>query len=236
MKFTELDEKAKNNAIYEVYDEVQERICWDFEFEDINNRISEILDQYHCYEKEIRFEYNYGRVYFPTIETDFEVEELLKDRQDLKELLEELEEQSDGYSSLYFAFSSSKTEVSYFVDYSSRKDVEEMWEFVKKYADEFELDIKNIEISLMFGGDPYRHQTEIVDLFKEVMQKNGDKIAEYLLPKVEEMREKIVEAIERPLKYLESYEYVGDYLREFPDEFEFDEEGNRLKENIDVVA
>ncbi|MCK2000290.1 hypothetical protein MZM54_02665 [[Brevibacterium] frigoritolerans] len=274
MKYSELNEKAKKQAVWSVFEDVQLRINWESENEWIKERIAEILEEYHCYDKEVEYKYEYSRVHFGWIEPEFDVEKLLKrkasleetsdvkenkteevekdetrqeqeseenqeteDRSDLIELLNEIEEVSDGYSGLQFSFNSSKSEVSCFVDYLSAKEVSEMWEYVQKYAAEFELPIGKIEVQLIFGLELEALKGEIKGLFEEVIRNNGNKIVEVLTPMVEEMRGKLIKATEGTLNYLESDECVKDWLNDVDDVFEFDELGNKIdEEDMEEVA
>lgn len=228
MNFKELDKKAKNKAVEQMYNEIQQHyICWETEKEEIQKRVSDILDEYHCHQREISYEYDYSKVSFSTIETSFDIEELLKEKEELLELLEELSDISGGYSEPHITFSSYKSDVSYFVDFVFDKE-DEKWEFIKKYAEEFSIETGSIEISLTFGSNIEDFQKEINKKFEEVMEKNGQKIVDFLSPKIEEMRIKIVDAIESTLNYLESDECVKDYLNDYPDDFQFDENGHKL--------
>lgn len=228
MDFNQLNDKAKDIAVEQMYNEIQQHyICWETEREEIQRRVSEILDEYHCHQKEIYYEYEYSKVYFSTIETSFDIEKLLADDKNLLELQEELSDISDGYSEPYITFSSHKSDVSYFVDYVFDKEKEKL-EFIKKYAAEFMIETGNIDISLTFGSSFEDLRNEINEKFEEVMRKNGQKITHFLAPKIEEMRIKLVNTIEKTYNYLESDEYVRDYLKDFPDDFQFDESGNKL--------
>lgn len=276
MKYSELNEKAKKQAVWSVFEDVQNRIEWESVNNGIKERITEILTEYHCSENEIDYKYDNGRVHFGWIESEFDVEELLKkktpldkssvenenetvkeeqngivqeqkqeseetqqtdDPRDLIELLNEIEAVSDGYSSLQFSFNSSKAEISCFVDYLIEKEVSEMWEYVQKYAAEFELPIGQIEVQLIFGLGFDDLKQEIKSLFEEVIRSNGNKVVEVLTPMVEEMRGKIIKATEGELNYLESDDCVKDWLNDVDDEFEFDEVGNKLdEEEMEDVA
>lgn len=262
MKYSELNEKAKKQAVWSVFEDVQIRIDWESVNEGIKERIAEILTEYHCSESEINYRYDNGRVHFGWIESEFDVEELLKkkisldnsseengaeqkseetqqteERSDLIELLNEIDEVSNGHSSLQFSFNSSKAEVSCFVDYLIAKEVSEMWTYVQKYAPEFELPIGKIEVQLIFGLGIDDLKQEIKNLFEEVIRSNGNKIVAVLAPIVEEMRGKIIKETEGALNYLESDDCVKDWLNEMDDEFEFDEIGNKLdEEDMEDVA
>ncbi|MED2737243.1 hypothetical protein [Bacillus toyonensis] len=229
MKYNQLSEEARKQAIKTAFDIVQEKmIDYSYEKQIMGDIAKNYLFEFHCDNEELDWEYEYGRVDFPITKLNFNLEKILSDNEHLLEVWKHIVEVGTENSEIEVEVAGMFPVASFKDDYEW-EDLEEKLEYMKKYAAEYGINVDKYEVQLMFGAD-IEQFGELQAEFEQILRKNGLKVANYVLKKASEMVGKIRVGIEGHIKYLKSEEYVKEYLEKNNHIFEFNKSGESFIE------
>jgi hypothetical protein len=228
MNYKQLSEEAKMKAIETAYTKVQEdMIDWEDEMERMKGTtINYYLSEYHCNNGELDWSYEYNKVHLSSEKLEFDLLSMLKNKEHLLDIWEQLLAISGEYSEICVSISPRNTAVSFTEDYEW-EDLEKKLAYIEKYAAEYDVNVDKYIIPVMFGAD-VREFEELQAEFEQIYKGNGQKIADYVLKQAEEMLGKIKKGIEAQMEHLESEEYVKWVLENNDHNFDFNESGEML--------